>query len=80
MNASQIYIAISVVVLAIVALLVFFLSKNKKQQKLTPLVGLAFGCIFAGILFVGNRLLSYSLIGVGVVVAVMGMIIKSKKK
>ncbi|HUU51084.1 MAG TPA: hypothetical protein VMW81_09030, partial [Nitrospinota bacterium] len=53
MNPSQIYIAISIVVLAIIALLVFFVSKNKKEKKITPLTGLAFGFVLAGIYYIG---------------------------
>jgi hypothetical protein len=48
MNPSQIYIAISIVVLAIIALLVFFIHSNKRDKTLTPLAGLAFGFVLAG--------------------------------
>jgi len=77
MNPSQIYIAISIVVLAIIALLVFFV--NKKYKKLTPLAGLAFGFILAGIIFGDDRLIGYSLIGIGVVFAVIDIIKKIRK-
>jgi len=78
MNPSQIYIAISVVVLAVVALLVFLVSKKRKGRKLTPLAGLAFGFILAGIIFGDDRLIGYSLIGVGVVLAITDIIRKLK--
>jgi len=77
MNPSQIYIAISIVVLAIIALLVFFANKNKKDKKITPLAGLAFGFILAGIIFGDDRLIGYSLIGVGVILAIIDIIKKS---
>ena len=81
MNISQIYIAISIVVLAIIALLIFFVSKSKKEKKLTPLAGLAFGFILAGIIFANQgRLISYSFMGVGVVLAIIDMINKLRKK
>jgi asparagine N-glycosylation enzyme membrane subunit Stt3 len=80
MNPSQIYIAISIVVLAIIALLVFFVNKDKKDKKLTPLAGLAFGFILAGIIFGEDRLIGYSLIGVGVVLAIIDIIKKLKSK
>lgn len=48
MNPSQIYIAITIVVLAIIALLVFFIHSNKRDKTLTPLAGLAFGFVLAG--------------------------------
>jgi hypothetical protein len=80
MTAPQIYILISIVVLAIIALLVFLVNKNKKEKKLTPLAGLAFGFILAGIIFGDDRLIGYSLIGVGVIIAIVDMIKKSKNK
>jgi hypothetical protein len=57
MNISQIYIAVSIVVLAVIAILFFFVNKNKKEKRLTPLAGLAFGFILAGIFFGDNRFL-----------------------
>jgi hypothetical protein len=71
MNISQIYIAVAIVALMTIALLVFVVGKNRKQTRLTPLASLAFGFILAGILFGNNRLIGYSLIGVGVVLAVV---------
>jgi len=49
MITSQIYIAISIVILAIIATLVYVASKNKKDIKLSPLAGLAFGFVLAGL-------------------------------
>ena len=80
MEASQIYIIIAIVALAIIALLVIFVWKNKKKNKLTPLTGLAFGFIIAGICFIDNRWLSYSFFGTAIVLAVIDIILKSKKK
>ena len=80
MNTSQIYIAISIIVLAAIALLVIFLGKSKKENRLTPLAGLAFGFILAGIIFGDNRLIGYSLLGIGVIIAVIDMFKKLKSK
>lgn len=79
MSTSQIYIGVSVAVLAIVALLLFLVGKNRRRKRLTPLAGLAFGFILAGILFGENRLIGYSLLGVGVLLAVIDMFNKSKE-
>ncbi len=76
MNTSQIYIVVSIVVLAIVALLVFFAAKNQKEKKLTPLAGLAFGFVLAGILFGDNRFIGYSLLGIGVILSFIDMVRK----
>lgn len=80
MNPSQIYIVISIIVLAIISLLVFFVNKNKNDKKLTPLTSLAFGFILAGIIFRASRLVSYSLMGMGVVLAIIDIILKLKRK
>ena len=80
MNISQIYIALSIVVLAVVALLVFFVSKHKRENRLTPLAGLAFAFVLAGILFGENRLIGYGLFGVGILLAVIDIFNRSKSK
>ena len=79
MNISQIYIAVSIVVLAVIAFFVLFLAKSKKgRNTLTPLAGLAFSFISAGIIFNHDRLIGYSLLAVGVVLAVIDMVKKIK--
>ncbi len=80
MSISQICIAVSLVVLAVIALLVFFVGKKRKGRKLTPIAGLAFGFVLAGILFSDDRLIGYGLIGVGVVLAIIDIIKKLKSK
>lgn len=80
MNASQIYIAISIATLIIVALLVYVVSKRKKEKGLSPLAGLAFGFILAGILFGDERFAAYGLMGVGMVLAVIDMIQQKRSK
>ena len=79
MNTSQIYILISIVVLLIIAVLVFFVAKNQKEKKLTPLAGLAFGFVLAGIIFGEDRLIGYSLMGIGVILSVIDMIRKLRR-
>ena len=80
MNASKIYIAISIVVLAGIAVIVVITSKNKKKNRLTPLASLAFGFVLAGIIFGDERLIGYSLLGVGVILAVIDIFYRLKKK
>jgi hypothetical protein len=78
MNTSQTYIAFSIAVLAAIALLVIFKGKSRKENRLTPLAGLAFGFVLAGILFADDRLIAYSLFGIGVVLAVFDIFKKLK--
>ena len=79
MNTSVAYIAVSIAALAIIAILVFFVSKGKRENRLTPLASLAFGFVLAGILFGDDRLIGYSLMGVGVVLAIVDMFNQSRK-
>ncbi|MBL7188527.1 MAG: hypothetical protein ISS70_19550 [Phycisphaerae bacterium] len=78
MNTSQIYIAVSIAVLALIALLVLFRGKSRKENRLTPLAGLALGFVLAGIIFGDDRFIGYSLLGIGVTLAVIDIIRKSK--
>ncbi|MBM3126474.1 MAG: hypothetical protein FJZ87_15625 [Chloroflexi bacterium] len=79
MNISQMYIAAAIIALAVIAVLVFLLNKDKTRTRLTPLAGLAFVFVLAGIIFGGNRLIGYGLMGGGVILAIVDIVIKSKK-
>jgi len=79
MYTSQFYIAVSIVIVVIVALLIFLAGRNKKYR-LTPLEGLAFGFILAGILFGSDRVIGYGLFGVGIILAVVDFYKRSKRK
>ena len=80
MNPTQIFIAVSIAVLAVIALLVFFLGKRRKESRLTPLAGLAFGFVLAGIIFGDDRLIGYSLMAIGVLLAVIDIFRRSRSK
>ncbi len=74
------YIAVSLAVLAIIAVLVFFISKNKKEKGLSTLASLSFLLIILGIIFGDDRVISYSLMGFGVLLAVTDIVRKLKRK
>ncbi|MFA5049839.1 MAG: hypothetical protein WC501_02425 [Candidatus Micrarchaeia archaeon] len=76
MDASHIYIVISILVLAVIAISLFFLNKNKENKKLTPFAGLAFAFVIAGILFSDDPGIGYLLIGIGIIFAVIDIIKK----
>jgi len=80
MEASQIYTAVAIIALAVIALLVFFVNKSKKERRLTPLAGLAFGFMLAGIVFGEDRIIGYSLIGIGVILSIVDIFLRSKEK
>jgi uncharacterized membrane protein len=75
---SQVFIAVSVAVLAAIAVLVFFVGKGRRENRLTPLASLAFAFVLAGILFGDDRLIGYSLLGIGVILAVVDMFRRSR--
>lgn len=79
MDASQIYILIAVVVLLIIAILVVFVKK-KGVKPFTPLAGLAFAFILAGIIFGDSRAVGYSLMGIGVILAIIDIVRKSRTR
>jgi hypothetical protein len=77
---SQVYIAVSIVILAIIAAAVFFAAKKREQTRLTPLAGVAFGFILAGIFFGDDRMIGYGLMGIGVILAVVDIVRKLRNK
>lgn len=79
MSGSQVYIGISIAILIIVAILVFAAKRGKEASRLTPLANLAFGFVLAGLLFGGYRVLGYSLLGIGVGLAVVDIVRYRKK-
>jgi len=79
MNASQIYIAVLIVILAIIAGVVFLVNRNKKENALSPLAGVAFGFVLAVLMFGEPRWLSYSLLGIGVVLGVVDIVRKLRR-
>jgi hypothetical protein len=77
---STAYIAISIVVLAVLTVLFFLPGKRKREKPLTRLAALAFAFVLAGIFFGENRFLGYGLIAVGVGFAVADMIRRSRRR
>ncbi len=79
MDASQIFVWASIGVLALVAVLALFVSRGPRVNKLTPLAGLAFASVVSGIVFSDDRLVGYSLLGLGVVLAVVDIFDRSRR-
>ncbi|MBA7647209.1 hypothetical protein ES703_54980 [subsurface metagenome] len=79
MSTSRIiYILISIIALAIIAVVVF-LRRKTEPKPLSTLAALAFLLIIAGIFFGDNQLISYSFFGAGVILAFIDIVKKSKK-
>lgn len=76
MAQSQIFVAAVVVILFFI--MMFIGNKNLKTKRLSVLSSIAFGCIVAGIVFGENKLIAYSLFGIGVILSLVDVYIKSK--
>lgn len=74
------YIIISIFALLIIAAMVFLSKNGKKKSSLSQLAGLSFVFIIAGIFFSDDMLIGYSLIAIGIILALMDIVMKSKKK
>jgi hypothetical protein len=72
------YIVIAITALLILAILAYASFRSGRPQRLTPLAGLAFAFVLAGILFGEDRFVGYGLMGVGVLLALIDIIRKSR--
>lgn len=73
------YIVVTIVILAVSGLWFLVVSENRKNDRLTPLAGLAFGCFIAGIVFGDGMPFGYIFIGLGIILALVDMLKKKKK-
>jgi multisubunit Na+/H+ antiporter MnhB subunit len=80
MDASQVYIFISVIILALVAIALYFASRKRPKEGLSKLAALAFAFIIAGIIFGEDRLIGYGLLGVGVLLALVDIYYKLRQR
>ncbi len=78
MNSSLIYINVAIISLVVICFLVFLRNKDTRNTKFSRTASIAFGFILAGIFFGENRLIGYSLFGVGIILSVVD-IYKQKK-
>ncbi|MFA6440140.1 MAG: hypothetical protein WCX28_12585 [Bacteriovoracaceae bacterium] len=80
MSTSLIYLTVVIAVIAIIAILRFVIHKHQKKNEFTPLAGLAFGFILAGFFTGDDRLIGYSLLGIGVILAIIDIYHKKHQK
>lgn len=80
MNISLIYIAVSIGVLAVIGLLVYLSGRAGNEKRITPLASLAFGFVLAGIVFGEDRVVGYGLMGIGVLLAVIDIVNRSRRR
>lgn len=70
MTATVTFITISIVVLAMISMGFFLMRGKQAEARITPLASLAFGFVIAGIIFGEDRRVGYSLIAIGIILAV----------
>lgn len=75
---SSAYLAIGVAAFLVLLVMVFLLGGAKGQKKLTPMAGLAFSFVIAGIVFGEARLLGYMLLTIGIILAIADIAQKSR--
>ena len=78
MNPSSIYLTISIVAVAAVVAVLLLGRRNREQRRLTPLAGVAFAFVIAGVLFGESRTIGYGLLTIGVVLAIVDIFRKAK--
>lgn len=79
MNATSIYLVILIISGLAIALDLVYVY-NKKNKGISRLAGLAFAFVIAGIFLGGQRWIGYSLLVVGVILAIIDIIQKTKTK
>jgi len=77
---SMMYIAITLIVLAIVAIILVYRGKIKGQKRPSGLAFIALFLIITGILFGEDRLLGYSLTGAAIILAVIDIVIRQREQ
>ena len=77
MTTPVVFIAICIAVPAAISTLCFFVGDRHAERQITPLAGLAFAFVLAGIIFGEDRLVGFGLMGVGVILAVADILNQS---
>ncbi len=80
---SGIYITISIIVLAVIAILAIYTGKSKIPKRFSKLAMFAMLLVIFGIISIATdqgRLISYSFMGAGVVLSVIDIIKNLKSK
>ena len=80
MPAGTIFLIIAIVALVVIVAFVFLIKRSPERKRLSPLTGVSFAFIISSMLFEDNRLIGYSLLGVGIILAIVDIIIKIQHK
>jgi len=78
MALEMAYVAVGIVALLILGVLVY-ITKKKRNEKLSPIAGLAFAFVISGIVFGKDRFVGYLLMGAGIILSLIDIYLKEKK-
>jgi len=79
-DASLPFIALSVIILISIGILLIIARKKRTEQQLSPLSLMGMVFIILGIVFGSDRLIGYSFLGTGIVLAVYDAVKNRNKK
>lgn len=79
MAMAEFYVILSITVLLLIFVLLFVAAKHRRSQRISPLAATALAFVFISVLF-ERRLYVYSLIGIGVALALTDIFIQLRKK
>ncbi|MEX2162576.1 MAG: hypothetical protein WD751_11795 [Anaerolineales bacterium] len=79
MGITQGYILLAIAALLVIAIFAFYIGRDRKSRRITPLAGLAFALVVAGLIFGQDRVIGYSLLGAGVVLALADVLIRWRR-
>jgi len=77
METTSVYIVIAIIGLLVLPALYFAIHK-KQETKISRMAALAFAFIISGLLLSRKELVGYSLLGVGLVLAIIDIVQKRK--
>ena len=77
---STAYILATIAIFAAIVFILIRLGKLPQPEKLSNIAKVSFLLILMGIIFGENRILGYSLIGAGMILAIVDLIKKTKSK
>lgn len=80
MIESDFYVLLGILVLIVLLGFLYFGRKDSRKEGFSSLAGVAFAFVVFGIAFDDDRLLSYGMMGVGVLLAVVDIFLKRRKK
>ncbi len=80
MSITLSYILVAIVLLdVVITCVVFFVDKQRSENRLTPLTSIAVALVLTGMLIGGGSLLGYALVGAGVLLAIADMFTMARR-